>query len=183
MRVHTDYFLTQIGRQWGWVVFRGLIAMVFGVLALLVSNRDFDTLTPIWGAYTLADGFLALLTAYQVRENNRPWVALALAGLVGALSGLVIFALPGTGMGLPALMALWSLAMGGFQILAARRMRQSVAGEWGLIISGALAVLFGGLLLVLPSPQGALVAGLITAFALSFGALVVACGLRLRSTA
>lgn len=34
MRVYTDYFLIQIGRQWGWVVFRGLVSIMFGALAL-----------------------------------------------------------------------------------------------------------------------------------------------------
>ena len=183
MRIHSDYFLTQMSRQWGWVVFRGLVAILFGVLALLVSNREFETLAPIWGAYAAADGFLALLTAYQIREKNRPWWSLAVVGLVGIGAGWVIFALPGKTMGLPSLVALWSLAMGVFQIVAALRMRQSIKGEWRLILSGALAVLFGVLLFIIPSSYVVTIDWLIRGFAISFGALVIAFGLRLRSAA
>ncbi len=180
MRVYTDYFLTQMGRQWGWVVFRGLVAIMFGALALLVSDREFASLTPIWGVYVLADGFVALLTAYQIREKNRPWWSLALAGAVGVGAGWVIFVLPGKTMGLPSLVAIWSVAMGTFQIVAARRMRQSIRGEWSLILSGVLAVLCGVLLLIIPSSYVAAIDWLIRGFALSFGLLVVAFGLRLR---
>lgn len=183
MRIHTDYFLTQMGRQWGWVVFRGLVAIVFGGLALLVSNREFEALAPIWGGYVVADGFLALLTAYQIREKNRPWWSLAVVGLVGVLAGWFIFALPGKTMGLPSLVALWSLAMGAFQIVAAMRMRQSIKGEWSLILSGALAVLFGVLLLIIPSEFTEAIDWLIIGFSISFGALVIAFGLRLRNAA
>ncbi len=183
MRIHTDYFLTQMGRQWGWVVFRGLVAILFGALALLVSDREFEALTPIWGAYVVADGFLALLTAYQIREKNRPLWSLALAGLVGVCAGWVIFALPGKTMGLPSLVALWSLAMGTFQIVAALRMRQSIQGEWSLILSGALAVLFGVLLFIIPSSYVKAIDWLTIGFSVSFGLLVVAFGLRLRHAA
>jgi uncharacterized membrane protein HdeD (DUF308 family) len=180
MRIYTDYFLTQLGRQWGWVVFRGLVAIMFGVLALLIANSEFEALTEIWGAYVVADGFVVLLTAYQIREKNRPWIALALAGVAGVLAGWLIFALPGTRMGLPNLVALWSLAMGICQIVAARRMRQSIQGEWSLIVSGALAVLLGVLLFIIPNSYVATIDWLITGFAVSFGVLVVAFGLRLR---
>ena len=182
MRIHTDYFLTQMGRQWGWVVFRGAVAVLFGGLAFLVPSRELDALTPIWGAYVLADGFLALLTAYQVREEDRPWWSLALVGAAGACAGLVIF-WPGTSsLALSTLVASWSVAMGGFQILAALRMRQSIEGEWRLILSGALAVLFGLLLFVAPGNALAVV-WLIASYAIGFGALVIAFGLRLRSVA
>jgi uncharacterized membrane protein HdeD (DUF308 family) len=183
MRIQTDYFLTQMGRQWGWVVFRGLVALVFGVLALLVSDRVFETLAPIWGAYVVADGFLALLTAYQIREKNRPWWSLAFAGLMGVCAGWVIFGLPGKTMGLPSLVALWSVGMGTFQILAALRMRQSIKGEWSLIMSGALAVLFGLLLFIIPSAYAQAIDWLVIGFAVSFGVLVIVFGLRLRSAA
>ena len=183
MHIHTDYFLMQIGRQWGWAVLRGLVAVLFGVVALLVSDREFETLTPIWGAYVAADGFLALLMAYQVREKNRPWWSLALAGLVGVGAGWVIFALPGKTMGLPSLVALWSVAMGTFQIVAALRMRQSIKGEWSLILSGALAVLFGVLLFIIPINHVVAIDWLIRGFTVSFGVLVIAFGLRLRNVA
>ena len=183
MLIYTDYFLTQMGRQWGWVVFRGLVAVLFGVLALLVSDREFETLTPIWGAYVAADGFLALLMAYQVREENRPWWPFAVVGLVGIGAGWVIFGVPGKTLGLPTLVALWSVAMGTFQIVAALRMRRSLKGEWSLILSGALAVLFGVLLFIIPISNVGAIDWLIRGFAVSFGILVIAFGLRLRSTA
>jgi len=182
--MQTDYFLTQMGRQWKWIVLRGLLAVVLGLLGFVMPGQTLEVLTLCWGAYAFVDGLIALVTAYQIRERNRPWWTMALVGVVGVAAGLVTFVWPvATAISLLMFIAVWAILMGMFQILTALRMRKSVQGEWMLVASGVLSVLFGAAVIVAPGTGALAVVWLIASFALLFGILLVCVGLRLRSVA
>jgi len=69
--------LEYLGRNWGWIVFRGVVAVLFGVLAFAWPGITLAALVIVWGAYALADGVLALIAAWQVRDQgklNRPGI-------------------------------------------------------------------------------------------------------------
>ena len=182
--MQTDYFLTQLGRQWKWVVLRGLLAMALGLLAFGMPGQTLDVLILCWGAYVFADGLLALLTAYQIREGNRPWLSMALVGVIGVAAGLVTFIWPAmTAITLLTFIAMWAVFMGLFQIVTALRMRKSIRGEWFQALSGVLSVAFGAAMIASPGAGALAVVWLIASFALAFGLMLVCVGLRLRSVA
>jgi len=54
--MHTD-MLEYLGRNWGWIVLRGVVAVLFGVLAIAWPGITLAALVIVWGAYALADGF------------------------------------------------------------------------------------------------------------------------------
>jgi len=66
-------------------------------------------------------------------------------------------------------------------IVAAVRLRREIQGEWALGLSGALSVLFGLMVFVSPGAGALAVLGLIAAYAIAFGVLLVVLGFRLRS--
>ncbi len=182
--MQTDYFLTQMGRQWKWIVLRGLVAMVLGLLGFALPGQTLEVLSLCWGAYVLTDGMLALVTAYQIRERNRPWWSLALVGVVGVAAGLVTFIWPAAAaISLLMFIAAWAILMGLFQIVTALRMRKSIKGEWMLAASGLVSVLFGAAMIAAPAAGALAVVWLIASFALVFGILLVCVGLRLRGVA
>ena len=92
--MHTD-MLEYLGRNWGWIVLRGVIAALFGVLAIAWPGITLAALVIVWGAYALADGVLALIAAWQVRDQGRPFWALVVVGLLGFAAGVVTFLWPG----------------------------------------------------------------------------------------
>jgi uncharacterized membrane protein HdeD (DUF308 family) len=182
--MQTDYFLTQLSRQWKWVVLRGLLAMALGLLAFLMPGQTLGVLTLCWGAYVFADGLLALLTAYQIREGNRPWWSMALVGVMGVAAGLATFIWPAvTAFTLLTFIAVWAVFMGLFQIITALRMRKSIRGEWFQALSGVLSVGFGAAMIAAPGAGALAVVWLIASFALAFGLMLVCVGLRLRGVA
>jgi uncharacterized membrane protein HdeD (DUF308 family) len=106
---------------------------------------------------------------------------LLLEGVLGISAGVLTILWPGiTGLVLLFLIAYWAIATGIFEVVAAVRLRQEVAGEWLLALSGVVSVLFGVALLIWPAAGALAVAWLIAAYALASGALMLGLAFRLR---
>jgi uncharacterized membrane protein HdeD (DUF308 family) len=154
---------------------------VFGLLAFAWPAVTLAILVLLWGAYALADGVLALIAAFRVRDRGKPFWALLIVGMLGMVAGLLTFFWPGmTALVLLAFIAAWALVMGVFQIVAAIRLRKVIEGEWLLALSGLLSVFFGALMLLNPGVGALAVIWIIASYAVVFGVLLIALGLRLK---
>ena len=130
----------------------------------------------------MADGIIALIAAFRIRDRGKPFWALLVVGILGIAAGILTFIWPGmTAIVLLAFIAAWSLVMGIFQIIAAVRLRKSIENEWLLGLSGLLSVIFGVLMLINPGAGALAVIWVIGAYAIVFGVLLIALGLKLRS--
>ena len=173
---------SDLGRNWGWIVVRGIAAVIFGVLALVLPGITLAALVLLWGAYALADGIIALIAAFRIRDRGKPFWALLVVGILGIAAGILTFIWPGmTALVLLAFIAAWSLVMGIFQIIAAVRLRKSIENEWLLGLSGLLSIIFGVLMLINPGAGALAVIWVIGAYAILFGVLLIALGVKLRS--
>ena len=72
------------------------------------------------------------------------------------------------------------MVTGVLQVLAAIRLRREIHGEWLLALGGVLSVLFGIALVVWPASGALALVVLIGAYAVVFGVVLIALGLRLR---
>jgi uncharacterized membrane protein HdeD (DUF308 family) len=107
-----------------------------------------------------------------------------LEGVVGILAGLAAFAWPGlTALVLLYIIAFWAMLTGVLEIVAAVRLRRVIQNEWGLLIGGALSVLFGLVLVAAPGAGALAVVGIIAAYAVVFGIALLALSWRLRDHA
>jgi uncharacterized membrane protein HdeD (DUF308 family) len=174
--------LEALTRYWWAVALRGVVAVIFGLLALIWPGITVLALVALFGAYCLVDGVIAIGTALfggVAAAGRRGW--LAVEGVAGVLAGIITFAWPGiTTLVLLWLIAFWALVTGVMEIVAAIRLRRELQGEWLLILSGALSVLFGILLIVWPASGALALITLIGIYALIFGVALVALGFRLR---
>jgi len=173
--------LEHLSRNWGWVVLRGVAAVLFGILAFALPGVTLAVLVIVWGAYALADGILSLIAAYRIRDQGKPFWALVIVGLLGIAAGIVTFIWPGmTALLLLMFIAAWAIVMGIFQIVAAIRLRKEIQNEWLLGLSGVLSVLFGIIMFVQPGAGALAVIWVIAAYAIVFGVLLIWLGLRLK---
>ena len=98
---------------------------------------------------------------------------MVLIGVLGIVAGIFTFVSPGiTAIALLLLIAVWAIATGVFQIAAAIRLRKEIDNEWLLILSGALSVVFGGLMIASPGAGAMAVLWIIGAFAVAYGVLL-----------
>ena len=171
-----------LAKNWWLLLLRGIAAVAFGALAFAWPGLTLVALVLLYGAYALTDGVFAIAAAISGRGGAAPTGWLVFVGLLGIGAGLAAFFWPGiTALVLLVLIAVWSILHGGFEIVGAIRLRREIEGEWLLILSGLLSVLFGVLVLAQPGAGALALVWLIGAYALLFGGLLIALSLRLRS--
>ena len=165
-------------RHWWAFALRGVVAILFGVLAFAWPAVTLTVLVLFWGAFALVDGVLALVAAFPTDHDHR-W-GLLLEGVVGIGAGIVTFVWPGlTALVLLYIIAVWALLTGVLELVAAVRLRKVIQNEWWLALSGIASVLFGVVLLAAPGAGAVAVVWLIAAYAIVFGLLNLAVALRL----
>src|SRR5438045_9697650 len=86
---------TGVSRNYWWLLaIRGLLAVLFGIAAIVWPGLTLLVLVFLFGAYALVDGVVAVVVAFQERRFFSQWWVLLLAGLVGIIAGLVAFFWP-----------------------------------------------------------------------------------------
>jgi uncharacterized membrane protein HdeD (DUF308 family) len=175
--------LPLLSRNWWALALRGLAAILFGILAFAWPGITLFVLIVFFGAYMLVDGIFAIVAAVRAAGDGARWGLMLIEGVLGVAVGLVAFFWPGlTALALLYLIAAWAIVTGIMEIAAAIRLRREMVGEWALILGGALSVLFGVLLVVIPARAGLLsLTWLIGAYAVTFGVLQVVLAFRVRS--
>ena len=169
-------------RNWGWIALRGAVAILFGLLTLFRPGITLDVLIMLFGAYALFDGIFMVVSAIANRHGEPRWGALLFGGLLGIAVGVATFTWPGlTATVLLAVIAVWAILMGIFEVAAAIRLRKLIDGEWALIFAGLLSVAFGVLLVTRPAVGALAVVLWIGAYALISGIAHVALGFKLRN--
>ncbi len=144
--------LGMVAREWWVFAIRGTAAIVFGLLAFIWPETTLAVLVVLFGAYVLVDG-ISLLVALARGEKlarRHAW-AVGIMGVLGIVAGIVTFAWPGlTALSLLYLVAVWAIAMGTFQVIAAVALRRELDNEFWLALGGVASIVFGALLLAFP---------------------------------
>jgi uncharacterized membrane protein HdeD (DUF308 family) len=171
-----------LARNWWSLVLRGVIAILVGIVTFVWPGITVGALVLLFGAYALLDGVLSLVGAWRASRAHERWGALVLEGIAGIVTAAITVLWPGiTAIALVYVIAAWALVTGVFEIAAAVRLRQVIAGEWLLILSGIASIIFGFLAIVLPLVGALAIALGIGIYAVIFGTLLIALGFKLRS--
>jgi uncharacterized membrane protein HdeD (DUF308 family) len=171
-----------LARNWWALVLRGLFAVLFGIAAFALPGITLGALVLLYGAFALVDGIFAVTSVMVGRPRGMPWWTVLVEGLFGIAVGVITFLWPGiTALALLYLIAAWAVVTGVLEIVAAIRLREEIEGEWLMVLSGILSVLFGVALVVYPGAGALAVVWLIGAYAIAFGVLLIALAFRLRN--
>ena len=161
---------SEMFRNWWMVALRGVLAIVFGVLALIWPHATTLALVLLFGAFAFMDGTVAVATGIASAKYLERWWALVLEGITGIGIGVLTFFLPNiTAVALVYFIAFWAVITGIFEIVAAIEFRRVITGEWAMILGGLLSVLLGVLLFVFPGVGMVSVVWLIGMYAIIAG--------------
>lgn len=176
--------LQALAQGWWLVLLRGLVSIMFGILAFAWPGKTLVVVILIFGAFMLVDGILALVSAFTGRARpgrSGPTWWLILVGLAGIAAGIVTFMQPGlTALVMMVFIGAWAAVHGVFEIVGAIQMRKEAGIQWMLVLSGVLSLVFGLILLTLPGPGVLGLVWAIAAYAVVFGVTLVVFSFQLR---
>jgi uncharacterized membrane protein HdeD (DUF308 family) len=170
-------------RNWWAFVIRGVLAIVFGLIALFEPGVTMLSLVLVFAAYATVDGVFGIIAAVRAASQHERWVWLAVEGVVSVIAGIAAVAMPGlTVVVFVTLLAVWALLTGGLMLVAAFRV-DADHGRWWLALGGLSSVVYGALLVIAPMIGALVLTWWIGAYALVFGVMMLIFAFRLRSKA
>lgn len=169
-------------RNWWAVALRGAVAILFGIVLLAWPGISLAFLVALWGAYAILDGIFSLVAAVRRARGGESWATLVLIGITGILAGLIAWIWPAVAAAaILFLIGAWAIVTGILAIVAAVQLRKVLQGEFWMGLAGALSTLFGILILLNPAAGALAIVWVIGVYALAFGIMMIALGLRLRT--
>ena len=171
---------SSVTRSWWVFLLYGIVAIAFGLAALIWQSQTLIALIMGFGLLSLADGVVSLLSIFRKDIALPNWV-LALYGLLSIGFGVWAVMRPEQfGTALLWVLALWLVLAGFARVIFAVLIRKVVEGEWLLALSGLLAIALGVLFFVNPNVGVITIALWVGVGALLYGALQIFVALRLR---
>jgi uncharacterized membrane protein HdeD (DUF308 family) len=169
-----------LAQNWWAVALRGVFAVLFGLIALVVPGATILSLVLFFSAYMLVDGVFGIVAAVRAARQGERWGLLILEGIANIVVGVIAFVWPGlTAIAFVLLLAAWSLISGGLMLGAAFRLSQA-HGRWWLALGGIVSIVFGVLLVIAPVIGAVVLTWWLGAYALVFGIALLVLAFKLR---
>jgi uncharacterized membrane protein HdeD (DUF308 family) len=177
-------FPTLAKRVWIFAIIRGILAIIFGFIALFAPIATAIVLAIFIGAWAIVDGVFDIIEA--IRHRGSSSMALRIVwGAVSILFGILVLVWPGMSLGvLVIFVGIWAIIIGVLEIMASIRHRAipNSGWVWG-IIGGGLAILFGILVLIRPGTGLITIIWIIGIWAIVWGITLIVLGVQLRKAA
>lgn len=167
-------------RSWWILALRGVIAVVFGLFALMLPGLTLLALIALFSVYALLAGAVAVTGALRSRKYAPDWGLVLALGLVSIVAGVLAAVRPAlTALVLVVVIGLNAVVTGLIDVVLALRLRHHLQGsEWLLLLSAVASILFGAILLALPDAGALALVWLISVYAIVVGLLYVAMAYR-----
>lgn len=171
--------LDMLTQPTGWpTAIRGLLAILFGVIALASPQAAAIGIVVVFAAWAFADGVFAFFVAARRGREGMRWGWFVFEALVSIAAGIIALAVPRlTILVLTLLVALRAIILGVITVSAAFTSRET-PHRWLYGVTGVVSALFGVLLLSEPFVGALAILWAIGVYAIIFGAMMVAVGLR-----
>jgi uncharacterized membrane protein HdeD (DUF308 family) len=168
-------------RTWWMFALRGVIAVLFGAVALVWPGITLIWLVALFAAFALIGGGASVVGALQNRRSDEHWWLALLLGLVSIGAGVIAIIHPDlTALVLVLLMGANAIATGILDIALAIRLRKQIRGEWILGLAGLVSIVFGVLVFLFPAAGALALIWLISVYAIASGILLLVAAWQLR---
>ncbi len=174
---------TAMFRNWWAVALRGLVMVVFGILALSWPDKTGTVLLKIFGIIILVYGVVMLIEALLARRGEEQSSIWPLVGAIVAIAaGVITLAWPSaTDLVVLYIVAIWAIVSGVIEVAAAFSFPVRDWAAWLLAAGGLVSIVVGILLISFPGDGIVGLAWLIGLYALFIGLLHVVIGFKMRT--
>jgi uncharacterized membrane protein HdeD (DUF308 family) len=168
-------------QNWWLIALRGVLGVIFGLIALILPFATILALVLLFSAYMLVDGLFSTIAAVRATRGRERWGLLALQGVASIAAGVIAFLWPGiTVVAFVWLLAAWAIVTGCLLLGAAFRI-DIKDGRWWLALGGFAALAYGALMIAAPLIGAVVLTWWLGAFALVLGVALLVLAFRLRS--
>jgi len=176
-----DAMSALLAKNWWAIALRGVFAILFGIIALLLPGAAIAGLLIVFAVYMLVDGVFAIVAGVRAAAHHERWGMLILEGVADLIAGAIAIVWPVlTVLAVVMLMGAWAIVTGA--LLFAAGLRLHIAhGRWLMLLGGAISVVWGVLLLLWPLVGALVLTWWMAGYALFFGGALLALAFRLRS--
>ena len=158
-------------RVWWSLVVRGVLAILFGIVAFFYTGQTLVALVYVFGVFALLSGIAMLAAAVRAGEAHQRWGWLAASGLIGVAAGVVSFVWPNpTAQAFVYLVAAWRAIISGvLEIAFALALPDTLAHPfWAGVLRRALGAVWCAARRLAGAGEAALV-WLIGIYAIAYG--------------
>ncbi|MFC4604043.1 HdeD family acid-resistance protein [Rhodococcus kronopolitis] len=184
--VDSNEAILRIGKDVWWsVVLRGVIAIVFGIVALAWPQVTVHALVFVIGIYWILDGLVTAARAVAARSVTSGWMWWLLAAVVSVAAGIAVLVWPEiTALVFVYMVGFWAILIGVLEVLGAFQVRSAGGAHWGwLLVAGIVAVVFGLVLVIFPGDGIIGLIKVIGVFAIIEGVLLLVAAWQVRTAA
>ncbi len=137
--------LETLQKKWWLIAARGVLAIIFGILALASPYIVIFSLITFFAFFAILSGFFILTLAFLGETDNKG--LRIIEGLIFLGAGIVVLLNPVSALGgIMIFIAAWAILSGLIHIIGAIKMRKIITNEWLLILNGVISIVFGILL-------------------------------------
>jgi uncharacterized membrane protein HdeD (DUF308 family) len=169
--------------SWWVLALRGIIAIAFGVLALMLPDITLLSFIALFAAFAIFGGAVWATGAIHNRKSDEHWWVLLLTGMLSIGAGIIALVHPTlTALVLVLLIGANALVTGVLDLVVAVRLRKKIRGEFLLVLSGIASIVFGAIVFMYPLGAGALaLVWMVAIYAIFTGAMMLALAVRVRA--
>jgi uncharacterized membrane protein HdeD (DUF308 family) len=169
---------------WVFAIVRGVLAIIFGLIALFAPIATAIVLAILIGVFAIVTGVFDIIEAIRHRGSSSMVLRIVL-GAVSILFGILVLIWPGISLAILVIMVgVWAIVTGILQVMSSVRHRAipDSGWVWG-IIGGALTILFGIVVLIWPRTGVVAIIWIIGIWAVVWGITLIVLGVQLRKAA
>jgi uncharacterized membrane protein HdeD (DUF308 family) len=176
-----DLLAALLARNWWAIGIRGVLAVVFGLIALFLPGATMLSLVIVFSIYAFADGVFGIVSAVRAAQAGQRWGLLVFEGLVNVGVAVIAVLWPGiTVVAFVLLVAVWAILTGALELAAAFRLGTK-DGRWWPVVGGLVSLVYGALLVVAPLIGAVVLTWWLGAYALIFGVALVVLAFKLKA--
>jgi uncharacterized membrane protein HdeD (DUF308 family) len=172
-----------LAKNWGWVLLRGILGIIVGVIAFTSPLATIGALVLVFAVYSASDGVLAIVSAVRAAKAGERWIWFVFEGLIDIAAAIVALAMPLIAVKVFVfVVSFWAIFSGIAMVVAAFKLNPEHGRLW-LILGGALSAVWGVLLLMQPVIGVLVMTYWFGAYAFMFGIVLIALAFQLRAKA
>jgi uncharacterized membrane protein HdeD (DUF308 family) len=172
-----------LARNWWAFALRGVLAILFGIVAIVVPGAAMLTLALFFAAYLIVDGVFGIVAAVRAAQAHERWGWLIAEGILNLIIGAIAFFFPASAvLAFVFVTAAWAIITGALMLAAAFKVNPAF-GRWWLALGGIVSIVFGVLLVIAPLMGAVVLTWWLGGYAIAFGVMLLIFAFQLRGRA